>query len=320
MIIKFLFNENINNIMSTNNIEKYFITDSLRKLNLQYGHGNLFDYNVVQKGCVKPKGSSYLITHVKTSTETWLEYFLKIRGDNTFLWVDCTLTKQLVKLFNSPSLYGNIIEFILYGPGINNYPTDFFLVTSTAMQTLSKHIKNIHPGIHLLQGKNGFIGLGYEGLVEASITDWNLFLDKDAPKFINHDKSVNKDSDFYAFKFIDYTIISTNNKIKCNIVVHEETIDFSVCGTEYSVETKPGILDHFGNMRFPSIRYSWLHNNVNYNLNLPNNGTIAFDKEIKGDSFYVVVDNTLPKPNLGTLTKYMDNPIIINQQCPISVT
>lgn len=48
--------------MSTDNIENiYFITDSLRKLNLQYGHGNLFDCNVVQKVCLKPKDSSYQI-------------------------------------------------------------------------------------------------------------------------------------------------------------------------------------------------------------------------------------------------------------------
>lgn len=176
------------------------ITDTLKRLNLQYGEDSAMDYKYIKKSLCHDTNK---YTHWKLPTQTWEDYFANLRGIDDAIYIDCRIAIEMVQLFNDEDSNKNnlfTIEFPYSGQKRDH--EEYIFVGDRFDVALSPYIDS-HPGIWIVPSKNKgmYIGLAENGLTEKTKPEWKKFIrdiyEENFMKFISEEEFISRKSKFY---------------------------------------------------------------------------------------------------------------------------
>lgn len=208
---------------------KYYL-DKLKKINLQYCD-DLFETKLFKKrdkiyynnGCI-------ILKYFKDRNQTWLDYFLTLKGEDKHIGVDCRMATHIIDLFLK-NHQENYLQIKLF-PGERDF---VYLEQPKEEDYALAHYTDLHPGIWVVEHNGKYIGLSNKGVKEDTKEGWYNFLKKDRKKYKY--KYIEKVKKFYIFKVGDeyYAVIDrkTNNKV----VVKDNHIEIYI-NDEYKYKFK----------------------------------------------------------------------------------
>ena len=189
-------------------------------------------------------GNKY--THTKLSSQTWEQYFVDMNSDkrDKFMYVDCRIAIELVRLFNDVELNN---EFTIEFPFLNrNKPLEEYIFVGDTFDYAFAPYINAWRGVWVIKsldnnsdiGDNDcdmYIGLSNEGLVEKTKKQWKLFLMKiykeNFSNIISKEEFLNRKIGMYKLISTDCDYYITNPNVeKLKAMVHKNKI--VVCSDE----------------------------------------------------------------------------------------